>query len=98
MVIPADLIAFGVALLASLGITIPVRHFALRMGMVDKPGPRKVHVNPIPLLGGLAIYIGVILAVTVWYAVSAKHTFKGPVRTIDELDTEQSLPAIAESP
>ncbi|MGC2266170.1 MAG: MraY family glycosyltransferase, partial [Candidatus Acidiferrales bacterium] len=42
--------------------TIPVRHLALRYGMVDKPGPRKVHVNPIPLLGGTAIYLGFVLA------------------------------------
>jgi len=29
-----------------------------------------------------------ILAVTIWYATSAKKTFKGPIRTIDELDAE----------
>jgi amino acid transporter len=50
-------------------------------------------VNYAPL-----ITIGVMLAVTIWFAVSARHTFKGPIRTIDELDTEQALPAIAESP
>src|SRR5260221_8622959 len=31
--------------------------------MVDLPGPRKVHLQPIPLLGGLAIYGGVLLGV-----------------------------------
>ena len=51
------------ALLASLGSPCPVRHLALRYGMVDKPGPRKVHLNPIPLLGGIAIYLGFVLAV-----------------------------------
>ncbi|MGA7554136.1 MAG: MraY family glycosyltransferase, partial [Candidatus Acidiferrales bacterium] len=59
----AEIIAFAVALLASLSLTIPVRHLALRYGMVDKPGPRKVHVNPIPLLGGTAIYLGFVLAI-----------------------------------
>ncbi len=63
MPIPADLIAFAVALLASLGLTVPVRRLALRYGMVDKPGPRKVHVKPIPLLGGIAIYLGFVLAI-----------------------------------
>lgn len=63
MAIPADLIAFIVALLASLGLTIPVRHFALRMGLVDHPGPRKVHLKPIPLLGGIAIYLGFAAAI-----------------------------------
>src|SRR6202453_2681721 len=59
----SELIAFAVALLASLGLTVPIRHLALRYGMVDKPGPRKVHLNPIPLLGGIAIYLGFVLAV-----------------------------------
>ncbi len=59
----AELIAFAIALLASLGLTVPIRQLALRYGMVDKPGPRKVHLNPIPLLGGIAIYLGFVLAV-----------------------------------
>ncbi|MFN8418265.1 MAG: hypothetical protein U0528_03315 [Anaerolineae bacterium] len=30
--------------------------------MVDKPSARKIHRTPIPLMGGLAIYGGFILA------------------------------------
>jgi UDP-GlcNAc:undecaprenyl-phosphate/decaprenyl-phosphate GlcNAc-1-phosphate transferase len=56
------LIAFAVGLIASMGLTVPVRQLALRVGMVDRPGPRKVHLQPIPLLGGLAIYCGVLIA------------------------------------
>jgi len=59
----AGLLAFLIALLASLTLTVPVRAFALRVGMVDHPGPRKVHLQPIPLLGGLAIYFAVALSV-----------------------------------
>lgn len=61
--IPPDLIAFAIALCASLILTIPIRYFALRYGMVDKPGPRKVHVKPMPLLGGIAIFLGFAVAV-----------------------------------
>ncbi|MGO9639740.1 MAG: glycosyltransferase family 4 protein [Candidatus Acidiferrales bacterium] len=61
----AGLLAFSVALLASFGLTVPVRQLAIRMGMVDRPGPRKVHLQPVPLLGGLAIYCGVFLAIVV---------------------------------
>jgi len=57
----ASLLAFFVALFASLVLAVPVRALALRVGMVDLPGPRKVHLQPIPLLGGLAIYGGVLL-------------------------------------
>jgi len=63
MKLPPDLIAFVVALVGSLGLTIPVRRLALHYGLVDHPGPRKVHVKPIPLLGGIAIYLGFVLAV-----------------------------------
>ena len=59
----ASLLAFFVALFASLMLAVPVRALALRVGMVDLPGPRKVHLQPIPLLGGLAIYGGVLLGV-----------------------------------
>ena len=59
----AGLLAFFVALFASLILTVPVRALAMRMGMVDLPGPRKVHLQPIPLLGGLAIYGAVMLAI-----------------------------------
>ncbi|MBI4090519.1 MAG: undecaprenyl/decaprenyl-phosphate alpha-N-acetylglucosaminyl 1-phosphate transferase [Candidatus Komeilibacteria bacterium] len=37
-----------------------VRWFALRFHVVDMPGdPRKIHTKPVPLLGGVALYIGV---------------------------------------
>ncbi len=69
---PAGLLAFLIALFASLMLTVPVRALALRVGMVDLPGPRKVHLRPIPLLGGLAMYGAVVLAVL--------FTFSGPTR------------------
>jgi UDP-GlcNAc:undecaprenyl-phosphate/decaprenyl-phosphate GlcNAc-1-phosphate transferase len=68
----ADLLAFLIALSASLLLTVPVRALAIRVGMVDLPGPRKVHLQPIPLLGGLAIYGGVMIAIFT--------AFDGPAR------------------
>src|SRR5579864_2303951 len=63
MKIPLDLIAFAVALAGSLLLSVPVRRVALHYGMVDRPGPRKVHLRPIPLVGGIAIYLGFVLAI-----------------------------------
>src|ERR1700693_242491 len=68
----AGLLAFLIALTASLFLTAPVRALAIRVGMVDLPGPRKVHLEPIPLLGGLAMYLGVMLAILI--------AFDGPAR------------------
>jgi UDP-GlcNAc:undecaprenyl-phosphate GlcNAc-1-phosphate transferase len=77
MTLPTDLIAFAVALLGSLGLTVPVRRLALRYGMVDKPGPRKVHLSPIPLLGGIAIYLGFVLAVLLTLHGAPKQQIAG---------------------
>jgi UDP-GlcNAc:undecaprenyl-phosphate GlcNAc-1-phosphate transferase len=52
------LIAFVGALVLSTVATPLVRALAVRWGAVDKPGERKIHTAPIPLLGGLAIWIG----------------------------------------
>jgi len=59
------LLAFTIALLTSVSVTLPVRQLALRVGMVDRPDPRKIHLQPIPLLGGIAIYAAVLLAMLV---------------------------------
>jgi len=73
----SDLLAFFIAFLASVGLTAPVRSLALRVGLVDKPGPRKVHVKPIPLLGGVAIYCGFALAVLVTMHASTRGQIIG---------------------
>ena len=51
-------IAF-VAAVVTLVLTPLVRIVALRLGLVDRPGGRKVHLQPIPRLGGLAMFLGV---------------------------------------
>lgn len=38
------------------------RILARRMGMVDQPGLRKAHRSPVPLLGGLAMYLALAIA------------------------------------
>jgi UDP-GlcNAc:undecaprenyl-phosphate/decaprenyl-phosphate GlcNAc-1-phosphate transferase len=68
----AGLLAFLIALSASLVLTLPVRALAIRVGMVDLPGPRKVHLKPIPLLGGLAMYGGVMLAILIAFDGAAR--------------------------
>src|SRR6201996_6365246 len=68
----AGFLAFGIALFASLMLTVPVRALAIRVGMVDLPGPRKVHLQPIPLLGGLAMWGAIMLAIL--------FAFDGPAR------------------
>ncbi len=56
------ILIFASALLLVIG-TIPlVRRVASRLRIVDQPDSRKLHLTPMPLLGGIAIYAGFIVA------------------------------------
>src|ERR1035437_3241540 len=56
-------LTFAVAFTASCGLTVPIRRIALHWGIVDVPNARKIHRAPIPLLGGVAIYCGTVIAI-----------------------------------
>jgi UDP-GlcNAc:undecaprenyl-phosphate GlcNAc-1-phosphate transferase len=57
---------FAFALTLAVGVTPVVRLVAFRAGVVDNPGPRKIHQHTIPLLGGLAIYMASVVAMLVF--------------------------------
>ena len=50
-----------VTFISSLVLVPIVRRVALYIGAVDKPNARKIHKEPIPTLGGLAIFIAFII-------------------------------------
>jgi UDP-GlcNAc:undecaprenyl-phosphate GlcNAc-1-phosphate transferase len=50
-----------VALIVTL-LTAPfIRRVALRAHIVDRPGPLKTHRNPVPYLGGVAVFLGLLV-------------------------------------
>ena len=51
---------FAAALVAATVVTPLMRRLALRYEFLDRPGRRKLHREPMPLLGGLAIFAGVL--------------------------------------
>jgi UDP-GlcNAc:undecaprenyl-phosphate/decaprenyl-phosphate GlcNAc-1-phosphate transferase len=59
------LIVFGVALASAYFATPLVRRLAVRLGAVDIPDDRKVHNDPTPTLGGVALFIALVNAVAV---------------------------------
>src|SRR4051812_27015935 len=65
------LVSFAIAWLG----TLAMKRLAPRVGLVDKPGHRKIHHTPIPLGGGVAIFLAFTLpllaAVVAAWAVSA---------------------------
>lgn len=52
------------------------RRWCLRRGLVDEPGHRKIHAQPIPLAGGLAVATGVFLPMLVAALVLASPTLR----------------------
>jgi UDP-GlcNAc:undecaprenyl-phosphate GlcNAc-1-phosphate transferase len=57
------LFAFACPLLLALGLTYALIYLAPRLGLIDRPDPRKVHTRPTPRAGGLAVFAAVALTV-----------------------------------
>jgi UDP-GlcNAc:undecaprenyl-phosphate/decaprenyl-phosphate GlcNAc-1-phosphate transferase len=67
--IPGFLIAMSI----SWWLTPEIRSRALRLGLVDKPGDeRRIHKVPIPRLGGVAIYISVMVTIVALIAICGR--------------------------
>jgi UDP-GlcNAc:undecaprenyl-phosphate GlcNAc-1-phosphate transferase len=56
------MLIFAGALIFAIGGTPLARYIAPRLGMMDHPSARKVHIAPIPRMGGIAIFGAVMLA------------------------------------
>ena len=52
------IIAFLISFAVSISITPLIKKIAIKMGAVDQPDTRKVHLDIMPRMGGLAIFIG----------------------------------------
>ena len=91
--IPYSLLLLAASLLLALAATPLVRALARRLGAYDRPGPRRIHSQPVPTLGGLAIAAAVLG--TAW----AAYRLPGPVGRMDMRPllgfTMASLPLLA---
>lgn len=62
MIIPNFIITFFIPFSVTLLSILILRPFAKNFGIVDKPSQRKAHIGNIPLVGGIAIFIGIYLS------------------------------------
>ncbi|HMV26850.1 MAG TPA: MraY family glycosyltransferase [bacterium] len=60
---------FLAGLIIAVGVTPMLRKKLLARGVIDQPDARKVHTRAIPRLGGVAIYLGFVVAVLTAYAL-----------------------------
>ncbi|HSL10069.1 MAG TPA: MraY family glycosyltransferase [Actinomycetota bacterium] len=65
----AYLIVFVAAAAVTVVATPLVRVLAIRTGAIYQPGDRTVHTRPLPTLGGLAMYLGLLAGLAVSYAL-----------------------------
>ena len=70
---------------ASTGLSLPLwRAWCRRTGLVDDPGHRKIHRQPVPLAGGLAVFTGLMVPLLVallalrahWLDAATVHTLE----------------------
>ena len=65
-------------------LTLPLwKRWCLRVGLVDDPGERKIHDEPIPLAGGLAVVTGLFLptlaaSLALWWHHTVRNTISTP--------------------
>lgn len=100
----ALLAIFLFALMISAVSTRQFRKLAVQIGFVDPPSARKLHGQPIPLLGGVAIIIGILLAIllavyiaygTLPRTVAGVLSASGIVALVGFVDDRLGLPAWA---
>jgi UDP-GlcNAc:undecaprenyl-phosphate GlcNAc-1-phosphate transferase len=78
--IPLYLIGLVIAVCSSSALTFVVREFARRAGLVDPCGERKVHVNPVPRIGGVAIVLSVAVSMTAIIGLFGQHVLAANAR------------------
>jgi len=79
LAISSYIVPFIIAILVSAIFTILVRRFALRKNITDSPESspeRKVQTKPVPLLGGIAVFLSVVV-VTAGYAFFSDRVLGG---------------------
>lgn len=73
------MIVFTLALAITGASTPWFRRIAVALGFVDVPHQRKVHKDPTPLLGGIAIFAGAIIATLLTYGGRVPAQIAGPM-------------------
>lgn len=69
------LIVFSAAFFASFAGTPIMRRLALALGIVDRPGPRKIHREAVAYLGGVAFFFSLVAVVTLLAITSCEEEF-----------------------
>lgn len=94
---PRTIVYFGLPLLVTILFMFALRPVARGIGLIDRPGGRKMHVGEVPVIGGLAMVGGLAIgALNSYAAISGFPFFFTAVAVlafIGALDDRYDLPA-----
>ena len=76
MILPYACVFLG-SLVLTLVLTPIIREIHRKLGMVDKPDPRRINKIPIPRGGGLAIVLGMVVSYGVFLAATGRPCIDG---------------------
>lgn len=89
--------AILITTLSTVLLMLSFRPLALAVGLVDRPGGRKRHVGEVPVIGGLAMFLGVAIGMTVAPEINMSLTqfmvAGGILVVIGSIDDRFGLPA-----
>jgi UDP-GlcNAc:undecaprenyl-phosphate GlcNAc-1-phosphate transferase len=69
--IPTLLIAGISAFVLAFVLTFAVKAFCFKVNWLDRPAPRRIHKNPVPRLGGVAMFLAFALVSLLFYSPGA---------------------------
>jgi UDP-GlcNAc:undecaprenyl-phosphate/decaprenyl-phosphate GlcNAc-1-phosphate transferase len=64
----------AIAFLVTLSLILALRPIAREMGLIDVPGGHKRHAGPVPVIGGIAIFLGSVAAILAVQMANHVHT------------------------
>ncbi len=68
---------FCIAFVGSVGITPLMMRMFKRHGIMDTPGGRKLHFTEKPTMGGVGIFAGLIIAISLWHLFYSPDEYLG---------------------
>lgn len=70
----SQVLGFAIALISSLILTPVICNWAVKLNLLDKPGGRHIHKNPVPRLGGVSIYLSLIITSLLFLIVYGRYS------------------------
>ena len=69
-----NILTFIIAFITTIFLTPISKFIAFRFNLLDQPNHRKIHAKPIPLMGGVAVFIAFVLPLLFWGSLSRELT------------------------